>query len=133
MGAGDGRLECLLGVLLLPLVREVTVACSLASSARSSSNWREVGFCESTWGAIPMTEGDGCWVATVGVMVATVGAATSMTRSASSAKLSRGVLLGDDARTILTLAGRRWRKSSLRKDSFKAVLSPRSWCMRRKS
>ena len=37
LGEGDGRLECLPGVLLLALVSVATVACSLASPARSCS------------------------------------------------------------------------------------------------
>ena len=40
-------------------------------------------------------------------MAAIVGAATSTTRPASSARLSSGVFAGEDARTILTFAGSR--------------------------
>jgi len=72
---GDSRLGCLPGVLLLALVSVVTVACSLVSPARSCSNCWEVSVGESI--AATCSGGD-----IVGATVATVGAATSTTRSA---------------------------------------------------
>ena len=58
-----------------------------------------------------------------------VGVATSITLSASSVSLERSIELLVDARTILTFAGRRWRKISHRKGVGSAI-SPRSCCMR---
>ena len=64
---------------------------------------------------------------------ATVGVATSITLSAMSASLWRSMEESVEARTTLTLAGRRWRKSSRMKELASAdvpSLSPRSCCIR---
>ena len=63
---------------------------------------------------------------------ATVGVATSITLSAKSASLWRSMEESVEARTILTLAGTRWRKSSRRNELASAdvpSLSPRSCCI----
>ena len=60
---------------------------------------------------------------------ATVGAATSIALSAMSASLPRSMDESAEARTILTLSGSLWRKSSRRKELASAdvpSLSPRS-------
>ncbi len=45
------------------------------------------------------------------------GVGTAMTLSANSASVSKPVLSGVEAKTIVTLGGSRWRKSSRRNDS----------------
>ena len=64
----------------------------------------------------------------------TVGVATSMTLSARSASFSNPVPSGVDARTILTLGGRRCKKSSRSNvSSMMPGRSPRSCCILRRS
>ena len=58
--------------------------------------------------------------------MAPVGVATSMTLSASSASLFKPVNSGVEAKTILTLGGRRWRNSSHRNDRTKVKQSKQS-------
>ena len=70
------------------------------------------------------------------VMADTEGAETSMTLSAMSASLLMSMVESVEARTILTLAGSRWRNNSWKKEAASAdalSLSPRSCCIRRKS
>ncbi len=94
---------------LLSVVRDWREACSLATSALSCSS---------------------LLVRWVGVMAATTGVATSGTLSASSASSSRVVVAGAVANTILILAGRRCKNSSLRKVLSRVpALSPSSCCI----
>ena len=70
------------------------------------------------------------------VMAYTEGAETSMTLSAMSASLLMSMVESVEARTILTLAGGRWRNNSRKKEAASAdalSLSLRSCCIRRKS
>ena len=110
------------GVLLCDLVRDLTVALSFDSSLKIRSKSAEVGW------PVPIAATWGCWAERVDGVVrwATGGAATSMTRSASSARLSKGVVLGEAAKTILTLLGRRCMNNSRRKLTSRPARSPSS-------
>ena len=110
------------GVLLRDLVRDLTVALSFDSSLKICSKSAEVGW------PVPISETWGCWAEGVDGVArwATGGAATSMTQSASSARLSKGVVLGEAAKTILTLLGRRCINNSRRKLSSRPARSPSS-------
>ena len=67
-------------------------------------------------------------------MAETVGVATSMTLSASSASSSSVVEVLVEASTIRTFGGKRWRNSSRRKVlSVTPARSPSNCCMRRNS
>ena len=66
----------------------------------------------------------------------TAGIETSIILSAMSASLLMSRVESAEARTILTLAGSRWRNNSRRKETASVdvlSLSPRSCCIRRKS
>ena len=106
-GVGERRQE-----FLEERESDYTISWRRRTSARSKSNSAEIG-------------GDTgvAWVA------ATVGADTSIILSAISTSLSRVLSTPRGARTIRTLFGRCWRKSSHKRES-----SPhQSWRMRRRS
>ena len=110
------------GVTIRDLVRDLTVALSFDSSLKIRSKSAEVGW------PVPIAATWGCWAEGVDGVVrwATGGAATSITQSAISARLSKGVVLGEAAKTILTLLGRRCMNNSRRKLSSRPARSPSS-------
>ena len=64
------------------------------------------------------------------------GVDTSIILSVMSASFWRSIAVSAEARTIRTLAGRRWRKSSFKKACSSRAASrwsPRSCCIRRRS
>ena len=93
------------------VVREVTSSVSRDTSVRRSS-----------------TSLEGC------VIEAMEGGAASRTLSARVARSSRLSAAPEEASTIRTLGGRRWRNSSRRRGpSVVAALSPSNCCIRRRS
>ena len=93
------------------MVRDSTNPVRRETSSRS---------CQTSEEEIPAAVGAGS------ERLAIVGVATSITLSASSASWERSAELSVDARTILTFAGRRWRRSSRRKGVSSAV-SPKRY------